>query len=184
MDKKSCSPAVHFLAGCYRKLIELGSHLQAPILLLFRVYWGWLFFQTGWGKLTNHGNVVEFFTSLGIPFPGLNAWFVAGLECFGGLLLLTGLCSRPIALLLSGNMLVAYLSVPEDRAKLFNVISDPEAFIMADPFFFLLTSLIVLAFGPGKLSLDYLLSRLCACHHKSQELPLKPTRDTKVDGSE
>ena len=27
------------------------SHLQSPLLLAVRLYWGWQFFQTGLGKL-------------------------------------------------------------------------------------------------------------------------------------
>ena len=138
----------------YLLLILGGSQLQGVILLLFRVYWGWLLFQTGKGKLVNHESVVGFFTELHIPAPEINAWFVGGLECFGGLLLLVGLFSRPIALLMSINMFVAYISVPEDYEKLVGIFKDPEPFIAADPFFFLLTSLLVLAFGPGRFSVD------------------------------
>ena len=135
---------------------KLAVILQPLILLAFRAHWGWLFFQTGKGKLLNHDRVVGFFTSLGIPAPELNAWFVGAVEMGGGLLLLLGLLSRPIALVLSVNMLVAYLSVVEDRQALLGIVTDPAPFIAADPFFFLLTSLLVLAFGPGFLSLDSL----------------------------
>jgi putative oxidoreductase len=148
------------LASAYQILIKFGELLQPLILLAFRVYWGWQLYETGKGKLTNHSNVVEFFTSLGIPAPDLNAWFVGGLECFGGLLLLIGLLSRPIAFMMAINMTVAYLAVEEDRIKFLNIFSDPEPFIMADPFFFLLMSLLVLAFGPGRISVDSVLKNI------------------------
>ena len=144
----------------YNLLIQCGDLLQPLILLTFRLYWGWQSFQTGKGKLENHGNVVEFFTSLGIPAADLNAWFVGGLECFGGLMLMVGVLSRPIAFMMTINMLVAYLAVDEDRAKLFGIFKDPEPFLTADPFFFLLMSLLVLAFGPGKISVDALLKKV------------------------
>jgi putative oxidoreductase len=165
------------MAKLYALLIRAGEPLQSLILLLFRSYWGWQLFLTGKGKLLNHQNVVSFFTELGIPAPGINAWFVGGLECFGGLLLLLGLCSRPVALLMAGNMTVAYLSVAEDRAKLLSIFSDPEPFLMADPFFFLLMSVLVLAFGPGNFSLDaWIVRRLdgaCECRpdvHQSDKV--------------
>jgi hypothetical protein len=43
-------------------------------MLAVRLYWGWQFMQTGWGKLTNIGKEIQFFTQLGIPAPtdGLN----------------------------------------------------------------------------------------------------------------
>ena len=137
-------------------LARCGRVLQPFILLTFRIHWGWAFYVTGKGKLLNHSDIVGFFTSLGIPFPELNAWFVGGVECFGGLLLLIGLASRPVAFVLSINMLVAYLSVPYDRAKLFGIFQDAEPFLSADPFFFLLAAVLVLAFGPGIFSLDAL----------------------------
>lgn len=143
----------------YRYLIAGGGLLQPLLLLVFRLNWGWQLYETGMGKLTNHERVVGFFTSLGIPMPGLNAWFIGGLECFGGLLLLIGLASRPIALLMAGNMAVAYLSVEEDRAKVFNIFIDQGPFLAADPFFFLLMSVLVLAFGPGVLSVDAVLAK-------------------------
>jgi putative oxidoreductase len=108
--------------------------------------------QTGWGKVNNIGKVTEFFTTLGIPMPGLNAHFIAGLELGGGILLVLGLASGPVALLLTANMLVAYITA--DREALFSVISDPDKFYAAAPYTFLIASLIVLIFGPGKLSVD------------------------------
>jgi putative oxidoreductase len=41
---------------------------------------------------------MDFFTSLGVPAPSLNAYMVSSLECFGGLFLIIGLASRPLAL--------------------------------------------------------------------------------------
>jgi putative oxidoreductase len=132
-----------------------GVWLQALFLLVVRLYWGWQFAMTGWGKLHNLAKVTAFFTSLGIPFPGLNAPFVASLEFAGGLLLILGLASRPIALLLTGNMLVAYLTA--DREALFAIFSDPGKFYAAAPYTFLFAVIIVLLFGPGPISLDRLL---------------------------
>ena len=40
---------------------------------------------------------------------GLLLWTAGVLECFGGLLILLGLFTRPVALLLCGEMAVAYL---------------------------------------------------------------------------
>ncbi|MCU1276153.1 MAG: DoxX family protein, partial [Bryobacterales bacterium] len=64
----------------YRLLIRVSSRLQSPFLLAVRLYWGWQFMQTGWGKLSDINKVVGFFTDLGIPAPALNAYFVSALE--------------------------------------------------------------------------------------------------------
>lgn len=138
-------------------LDSTSASLQSPFLLFVRLYWGWQFAVTGWGKLNNLDKVTGFFTSLGIPFPALNAPFVAGLEFFGGIALALGLFSRPVALLLFIDMVVAYLTA--DREAFFSLISDPDKFTGATPYNFFFASLIILAFGPGKLALDSLLSR-------------------------
>src|SRR5271163_3095490 len=94
-------------------------YLTSAFLLCVRLYWGWQFMQTGWGKMHNIPRVTGYFTSLNIPFPGINAHFIAGLEFFGGLLLILGLFSRLSGLLLSANMLVAYWTA--DHEALFSV---------------------------------------------------------------
>jgi putative oxidoreductase len=91
--------------------------------------------------------VTEFFASLGIPLPTLNAYFIGSLECFGSLLLIIGLASRPLSLLIVISMAVAYLTA--DFEAVSNIFSNPDKFVKADPFPFLLTALIVLVFGPG-----------------------------------
>ena len=140
------------------KAMAAAAVLQGLFLLAVRLYWGWQFATTGWGKLHNLARVTAFFASLGIPFPGLNAPFVAVLEFAGGLLLILGLASRPVALLLTANMLVAFLTA--DREALFSALRDPDKFYAAAPYTFLFAAVLVLLFGPGPIALDRLLARL------------------------
>src|SRR6516164_4925842 len=140
----------------YELLIRSADSLQSPFLLFVRVYWGWQFAQTGWGKLGDINKVINFFTSLGIPAPALNAWFVSGLELVGGIILLLGLGSRLIALPLSIDMIVAYMTA--DREALGSILSAPDKFYAAAPYTFLMASLIVLIFGPGNFSADAVLT--------------------------
>lgn len=153
------------------RLNRAAGHLQSPFLLLVRLYWGWQFAQTGWGKVNNIDKVTGFFTTLGIPFPGLNAHFVAGVELAGGLLLMAGLLSRPIGLVLTVNMLVAYITADWEAFSSF--LSDPDKFMAATPFPFLWASLMSLVFGAGSLSLDHWLGRLTggSPHRPTHELP-------------
>ena len=139
----------------YHRLIALASYLRSPFLLFVRLYWGFQMMQTGWGKLHNIGKVVEFFTSLGIPLPSLNAPFIVGLEFLGGILIMLGLGSRLLALLLTGDMIVAFIAA--DREALFSIFSDPDKFYAAAPYTFLIAFLIVLILGPGRVSLDAVL---------------------------
>jgi putative oxidoreductase len=141
----------------YTLLIAAAGHLQSPLLLFVRLYWGWQFFQTGWGKTMDIPRVTGFFTNLGIPLPGFNAHLVSVTECVGGILLFIGLGSRLIALPLAIDMAVAYIAA--DKEALLSFFSNPGKFYAADPYTFLFASLLVLIFGPGKMSLDYLVQR-------------------------
>jgi len=133
------------------------SNLSHPFLLVFRLYFGYQFFLTGKGKLGNIEGVTNFFSSLGIPAPGFHAYFVGGLEMVGGILLMLGLGSRLIALPLSVSMMVAYVTADKDAVSA--LFSNPDLFLAAEPYNFLLTSLLVLIFGPGVVSLDALVRR-------------------------
>lgn len=121
--------------------------------LLVRLTVGLVFATTGWGKLHNLDNVTQFFESLHIPAPGIQAAFVSGVEFAGGLLLIAGLGTRIAAALLVGVMTVAILTakLPElhGAVDLANTIE----FTYLAMFVWLLVS------GAGKASLDYLIFR-------------------------
>lgn len=142
------------------KLDTVASFFQSPLLLVIRLYWGISFAMTGWGKLMNLERTAGYFESLHIPMPKVNAVMAGATECFGGALLAIGLFARPASVPLIGTMLVAYYTA--DREALMAITSDPDKFVTAAPFLFLLASLIVLVFGPGKLSLDALIFRRSA----------------------
>ena len=135
------------------KFENLAACLQSPLLLVIRLYWGFAFARTGWGKLMHLDRTAEFFGSLHIPLPKLNALLAGSTECLGGLLLALGLFSRPAAGALAGVMAVAYATA--DREALAAIFSEPDKFLEAAPFLFLLASLLILVFGPGKVSVDH-----------------------------
>ena len=130
----------------------LVSYLQSPFLLFVRLYWGWQLAQSGWGKLHHLSNVGEYFGTLGLPMPAQMAVFIACVEFFGGIFLALGLASRVTGLVLTVNMTMAYII--GDREALLSFFSDPDKFMAAAPFIFLMVSLIVLIFGAGKISVD------------------------------
>src|SRR5258708_38323003 len=107
----------------YSLTAEKISCLRSPFLLSVRLYWGWQFAQTGWGKMHHIGKITGFFTSLNIPFPAFNAYFVSGLEFFGGLLLIVGFASRFTGLLPAFNLLVAYCT--PNHNSLTSIVSGP-----------------------------------------------------------
>ncbi|MFI5337540.1 MAG: DoxX family protein [Opitutales bacterium] len=139
------------------KYDALASWLQSPLLFALRLWWGWSFVRTGWGKLMHLDRTAGYFASLHLPMPKLNAIMAGSTECFGGALLLVGLGSRLVSVPLAFMMLVAYLTA--EREALNAIFSDTDKFVSAEPFPFLLVVLLVLAFGPGAWSLDRLLQR-------------------------
>jgi len=142
----------------YRLLVVAASNLQSAFLLIVRLYWGWQLAQSGWGKLHNIDKVTEFFTSLGLPAPGLTAHFIASLEFVGGVLLILGLASRLIAVILTINMIMAFIIADHDA--LMSIFSNPDKFYAAAPYTFLFASLLVLIFGPGLFSVDAVIGKL------------------------
>ncbi len=137
----------------YRLLIRAASGLQSPFLLAIRLYWDGNSCRPdggscpisirSWASLPNwvyphrrstHGSS----PALSLP----EAWC-----CLG---------SRLVALPLVIDMIVAYITA--DREALFSIVSSPDKFMAAAPFTFLVASLIILIFGPGKASVDALLA--------------------------
>ena len=165
------STLINKLSTVHDRFFALVSLLQSPFLLLVRLYWGWQLIESGWGKLHNLGKVTEFFTSLNLPMPAQMAVFISCVEFFGGLFLAIGLLSRLTALVLTINMLMAYVTA--DREALLSFFSDPDKFSAAAPYVFLVASLIILIFGPGKFCVDYLLRRIT-------HLPGPATTETRV----
>ena len=160
---------LRFARRPYEIVVLSANFLQSPLLLFLRVYFFWQLFLTGIGKLSNIGKISEYFTSLGIPLPTLNAYLAGATETFCSLFLIFGLASRPAAIPVVFTMIVAYLTA--DQEAVTSMLSNSDKFVKADPFPFLLLALIVLAFGPGQLSVDALLKR-----------KLWPSAETKPKG--
>jgi putative oxidoreductase len=157
----------------YRGFVRAASSLQSPFLLVVRVYWGWQISQNGWGKLHNLPHVTEFFASLGLPAPAFTAVFVSSFEFLAGILLALGLLSRVAALGLVIDMTMAYLTA--DRDSFLAFFSNPGKFYGADPFIFFFVALIILIFGPGKISLDTLFARLTGKGKHSESAETNPS---------
>ncbi len=80
----------------------------APYLLsVLRIVAAFLFIQVGTAKLFAFPGAVM--PDGGTAPAGSLPWVAGALEAFGGLFLLLGLFTRPVAFLLSGEMAVAYL---------------------------------------------------------------------------
>lgn len=148
---------------------KIGNSLQSVFLLALRLIWGFWFLQSGLGKWKNFGSVIDYFRELGIPYPELNAYAAMFTEIIGGTLLILGLFSRVAAIPLIIVMIVALATAHHEALS--GLIDDPQGILKESPFTFLIAALTVFVFGPGKISLDYLLGKGCnkCCEHDKGE---------------
>jgi putative oxidoreductase len=133
--------------------------LQSLVLLLIRLAWGFQLYESGVGHLTHVPKTAQFFESLHIPFPVANVYICGTTELVGSVLLMLGLFSRIISVPLIFNFCVAYLTASLDSVKALLHFKNPDDFINDAAFPFLVTSLLILAFGPGKISIDFLIEK-------------------------
>ncbi len=96
---------------------RVGQALHWLPPTLARVTVGWVFFQSGWGKLHNIPKVTDFFIQLGLPAPGFQAHLTATTEFVCGSLLLAGFCTRFAAVPLIITMMVAIRTALWDQVE-------------------------------------------------------------------
>lgn len=135
-------------------VVKTAGRLSFLPLTLARITLGWVFVESGWGKLHDLPKVIDYFGSLGIPAPQIQAPFAAGTELVCGVLLLAGLFTRVASIPLAITMLVATIT-----AKKGDIGSASDLFGIVEYLYIVLLGMLA-AFGPGPLSIDELLARL------------------------
>src|SRR5271167_2412111 len=144
--------------------------VDGPASTLFlRLMAGGVFLWEGILKFVYVNQGAGRFTKLGMPFPHFTAGFVGWLEIVGGILLLSGLMTRLIAIPFIVEMIVAILSTKISMylgtSPLPLPPSPPQIGIWAvlhevrSEYAQLLTVIFLLINGPGRWSLDALLQR-------------------------
>ncbi|EQB40491.1 DoxX family protein [Sulfurimonas hongkongensis] len=132
----------------FSRLSEYGK----PLSLLFaRLAIAYGFYGPAMSKWKDIGSVSEWFGSLGIPFPTLNAYMAASTEALGVVLLTLGLFTRLISIPLIVVMVVAIITVHL-----------PNGFSAGDngfeiPLYYMLFLFIFVTNGAGKFSIDRLI---------------------------
>ena len=147
----------HLLTAFYEALIVIGNFLKPLFLLAVRLFWGWQFFKTGLGKFADLESITNYFATLGIPSPAINAMMAATTETIGGLFLMLGFATRLISIPLIVTMLVALFTAHAEATQM--IWEDPTNFVTQLPFTFLFAAIITFVFGPGPISIDALLKR-------------------------
>ncbi len=142
------------LAARIDEALRRVSGAQWVPQLLVRLFVGYFFLETGWGKIHNLDTFTERFVEWGIPMPAFNAALSGWTEFLGGLLVVLGLFTRPICIPLVINMAVATLAV---RLK---KVAGLDDFVELDEPLYALSFLWLFFSGPGWVSLDHLLGRV------------------------
>ena len=150
------------------KLLNTPTGAQREIILL-RLMAGGVFFWEGLLKFVYTNQGVGRFTKLGFPFPAEMAHFIGVAEITGGLLLLFGLFTRPVAIFFIGEMIVAILSTKISlylgTSPLPLPASPPQIGIWAvlheirSDYAQVLTCIFLALIGPGVASLDEKLAK-------------------------
>lgn len=139
------------------RLMEIGWTLAhrlrwlAPLLM--RLFLGYFFMETGWGKIHNLDSFTQRFMSWGIPYPAFNAALSAYTEFLGGALTIAGLFMRFVSIPMIINMAVAVLSVKIKDVHGLNDFAELDEPLYALGFFWLMMA------GAGAVSLDHLIAR-------------------------
>ena len=134
------------------RLLTLARRLEPLGPTLARLTVGLVFIGTGWGKLHTLPDVTDFFASLHIPLPGLNARVAAATEFFGGVLVLVGLCTRLAVLPMAFTMVIAILTAKRGDV---HGLTDLVGF---EEWSYLVFFLWLAVAGAGPLSLDRLIA--------------------------
>jgi putative oxidoreductase len=137
-------------------------------VLIIRLLAGAVFFWEGILKFVYANQGVGRFTKLGFPFPETTAHFIATGEIIGGLLLIFGLFTRITAFYFIVQMVVAVLSTKIDlyfgRSPLPMPPAPPKMGFWAvlheirSDYAQILTCLFLFIEGPGRRSLDFIVS--------------------------
>lgn len=157
-----------------RLVLAIAGALAWAGPTLARVTVGWLFVVSGWGKLHNLDQVINYFGELGIPRPELQAPFASGTELVCGTLVLLGLFTRVAGVPLIITMIVAILTAQKD-----NVHGLADLFGLIEWCYIALLFWLGVA-GPGPVSLDALLVRWAERRERRYAANLPPPLATSA----
>jgi putative oxidoreductase len=138
------------------KITDFGHSLtkfQSIPLLLLRLVLAYGFFVPAKMKWGNIDGIAQWFESLGYPLPTLNAYMAATTETLGVVLLTLGLATRLISIPLMFVMVIAILTVHMGNG----FDAGDNGFEI--PLYYLLMLFTLFISGPGKYSIDSLLSK-------------------------
>ncbi|MDH4944292.1 DoxX family protein [Sulfurimonas sp. C5] len=132
----------------YMEFSRLSENLKSCALLFARLIVAYGFYEPAMMKWSDISAVAQWFGTLGIPLPTLNAYMAATTEITGVVLLTLGLFIRAISIPLIIVMIVAIVTVHLPHG----FQAGQNGFEI--PLYYMLFLLIFLSHGAGKFSLD------------------------------
>lgn len=130
-----------------------SSNFQSLGLLFIRLLLAYNFYTTAKVKWEDIQSVADWFESLNIPVAKFNAYFVASIEMLSVFLFAMGIGTRIISLLLIPTILVAIYTVHWENGYAVGYNG------YEIPLYYLTMLIVLLGFGSGKFSLNYLIKR-------------------------
>lgn len=127
------------------------NKLQEVPLFFIRIILTYGFYTPAMMKLKDINAIAEWFESIHIPFPMLNAYLATGTEVLGVILLTLGLFSRYISIPLLITMIVAIATVHWKNG----FEAGENGFEI--PLYYIIMLFTLITYGSGKISLDHLL---------------------------
>ncbi len=140
-----------------RTLISSSDRQGQWGMLMLRLALGVVMFLAGWMKLVDFGpaNFGKALATMGVPLPELFGYAVTLLEVVGGAFVVIGLLSRPVAVLLIIDMVVAIVLVTSKVGFL-----SPTGKSGAEINVLLIEGFLAILFaGAGSISVDRVLER-------------------------
>ena len=137
----------------YKKITNYLEKVKDLPPLLFRIVLAYGYYGPATMKLKNFGGIVEWFSSMGMPMPKLNALLATGTETAGFILIFLGLATRIISIPLMVVMVVAITTVHLGNG----FEAGNNGFEI--PIYYMLMLFSLLITGPGKFSLDALIKK-------------------------
>lgn len=135
----------------YKSVVQHLVKLKDVHLLVVRLILAYGFYGPAIMKWQNINSIAEWFGEMGIPLPTLNAYMAASTEMAGVVLLTLGFANRIISIPLIFVMIVAIVTVHLGNG----FEAGNNGFEI--PVYYILLLLLVLIYGAGKFSVDYLL---------------------------
>lgn len=141
------------LKNKYYSIVDSLTSLKSLPLLFMRLILAVGFYGPAKMKMGNIQGIIDWFETINIPMPALNAYMATGTEALGVVLLVLGLGTRIISIPLIITMIVAIVTVHLGNG----FEAGNNGFEI--PLYYIIMLFTLVVYGGGKLSVDSFLNK-------------------------